>query len=196
MVPCGRNFALFRPHPFTSWTTAISWRSQNTMGPDWGTLVPLGPSHTPAPYGSLHVRKRSLRWQNLPSAAGIVLVACWRQPVGACTGRGRLIQPPAGLCVGAAGNLAFLAVALHRKAGEALAPLAPTISGVSHGGQSLGATSFLWPHVLPAGMHAGDKKVVRLPAGMAFKYFPSRLALMKISTFSFFNRRSGAHRRL
>lgn len=97
MAPCGRNVALFPPHPFTSWTTAISWRSQNTTGPDWGTLVPPGPSHTPAPYGSLHVRKRSSRWQNLPSAAGLALVACRRQPGGACTGRGRLIQLPAGL---------------------------------------------------------------------------------------------------
>lgn len=86
---------------------------------------------------------------------------------------------------GAAGNLTFLAVALHRKAGEALAPLPPTTSGVLHGGQSLGATSFLWPHVLPAGMHAGNKKVVRPPAGMAFRYFLSRVALMKISTLRF-----------
>lgn len=149
--------------------------------------MPPGPSHTPAPYGSLHVRKRSSRWQNLPSAAGLALVACRRQPGGACTGRGRLIQLPAGLWGGggAAGNLTFLAVALHRKAGEALAPLPPTTSGVLHGGQSLGATSFLWPHVLPAGMHAGNKKVVRPPAGMAFRYFLSRVALMKISTLRF-----------
>lgn len=81
MVSCGRNFVLLPPHPFTSCTTAVSWRSQNVMGHDWDTLVSLGLSHTLGPYGSLHVRK------NLPSTAGTVLVACWRQPVGACTDR-------------------------------------------------------------------------------------------------------------
>lgn len=88
-----------------------------------------------------------------------------------------------GGCVG--GNLAFPAVASHRKVGEALAPLAPTTSGVFHGAQSLGATSFLRPHVLPAGARASNKKVARPPAEMSFKYFLSRVALMKISMFNF-----------
>lgn len=147
----------FHPHPSTSWTTAISWRSQNAMGHDWGTLESLHPRHTLAPYGSLHARKRSLHWQNVPSAAGAVLVACWRQPVGACTDRRQLIQLPACFWQRVVGSLTFPAVALHREAGEALAPLAPTTSGVFQGAQSFGAMSFLHPHVLPAGVHAGNK---------------------------------------
>ena len=113
---------LVPPRSFSPWTTVILWRSQNMMGPDWGTPVPWGPSHMPAPYGSLRVRKRSLHWQKLPSAAG----TCWWHAAG---------SP--------------------------------------------------WPHVLPAGLHAGSKKGARPPAERAFTYFLSWVALMKISMYNF-----------
>lgn len=90
-----------------------------------------------------------------------------------------MADPVACTCLqGGGGNLTFPAVALHRKAGEALPSLAPTT----------------WCHVFalaPCATSWGAcrQQVARPPAEMAFNYFLSRVALIKISTSNFLTRK-------
>lgn len=155
--------------------------------------MPPGPSHTPAPYGSLHVRKRSSRWQNLPSAAGLALVACRRQPGGACTGRGRLIQLPAGLWGGGCWKSHLPCCRLAQKSGRS------SCSTASHHLWCPSRWPVSWCHIFPLAPCTTSWDACRQQESCeascwnGFQIFSIKGSFNEDFYVEVFNRRSGAH---